>query len=213
MNRKRFLLVLTIVIFTLGATSCKLPASTPPPGTATLEGCFPVPGSGTDTMGIFETIATQTALAALGTGQVPVAATPTSAAAAATKTPKPTSAPVEVAEATPGIPTSYTLQKGEFPYCIARRFNLNPNELLVQNGLNANSTTYPGMKLSIPQTGHSFPGSPALHSHPATYTVKSGDTIYTVACYYGNVDPLVIAKVNGLSSPYTLKSGQELQIP
>src|SRR5690606_3962464 len=36
----------------------------------------------------------------------------------------------------PGVrPSTYTLQKGEFPYCIARRFNVDPTQLLSMSGL------------------------------------------------------------------------------
>ncbi len=230
MNIKRFLLLAIIVVVALSASGCKLPASTAPAATPTTGSGFPVPG--TETMGLFETIATQTAAAAAGGGQAaptqgsnqPTILAPTNQpgtqpqqpTAKPTKTPAPpapTKKAVVVPKATAGLPGSYTLQKGEFPYCIARRFNVNPGELLNINGLSGNSTTYPGMRLSIPQTGHTFPDGRDLHNHPADYTVKSGDSIYTIACYYGDVDPLVIADVNGLNAPYSLSSGQVLQIP
>ena len=69
----------------------------------------------------------------------------TSTPAAVTFTPAPVtvvpmtgtiSAGTVVASTAPlgAAPATYTLQQGEFPYCIARRYNLNPEELL-------NSTT------------------------------------------------------------------------
>jgi LysM repeat protein len=110
-------------------------------------------------------------------------------------------------------PTSYTLQQGEFPYCIARRFNLNPSDLLSMNNISDGSLFYPGLILTIPQTG-SFPGDRALHGHPDTYTVDTPDTtIYGVACYYGDVLPQNIASANGLSLSSTLTVGQKLTIP
>ena len=57
------------------------------------------------------------------------------------------------------INTTYTLQAGEYPYCIARRFNVNPAELLNLNGLTSSSHVTPGRVLQIPQTGHPFPGT------------------------------------------------------
>lgn len=230
MNIKRFLLLSVVVVILVGASGCKLPASTAPAATPTTGSGFPVPG--TETMGLFETIATQTAAAAAGGGQgAPTqgggqvtAAVSTSAAvqpAQATPAPsentpvppKPTKKAVVVPAATAGLPASYTLQKGEFPYCIARRFNVNPGELLSINGLTTNSMVFPGMTLTIPQTGNTFPDGRELHSHPTDFTVRSGDSIYTIACYFGDVDPLVIAKVNGLSKPYSLTAGDSLQIP
>jgi hypothetical protein len=66
--------------------------------------------------------------------------------------------------------------------------------------------------LTIPTTG-TFPGPRALLSHPTTYTVGGGETIYSIACYYGDVDPMAIAAVNALSSPYTLSPGTTIRIP
>jgi LysM repeat protein len=119
---------------------------------------------------------------------------------------------VVVATATPGRPASYTLEKGEYPWCIARRFNVDPNTLLAQNGLSDGQTLQPGLTLSIPQSG-SFPGDRALHPHPTTYTVNVDDSFNSIACYFGDLDPSVIAAANGLSLTSPLTSGQILNIP
>ncbi len=111
-------------------------------------------------------------------------------------------------------PASYALQQGEFPYCVARRFNVNPDELLSLNGLADGQTYYPGLTLKIPQTGNPFPADRALHPHPTTYTVSSSEqTVYGVACIYGDVDPAAIAAANGISVNATLTAGQQLSIP
>jgi LysM repeat protein len=111
-------------------------------------------------------------------------------------------------------PSTYTLQSGEWPFCIARRYNLDPDELLALNGLVDNETVFPGLTLKIPQTGNPFPGPRAWHTHPATYTVNSSDqTIFGIACYYGDIDPARIAQANGLSVSATLSAGQNLTIP
>jgi LysM repeat protein len=110
-------------------------------------------------------------------------------------------------------PTTYELKAGEYPYCIARRFNLDPQGLMAANGLTSAETFYPGLKLTIPQTG-TFPGNRSLHPHPATFTVTSTeDTIYKIACYYGDLDPSQIIATNNLASPYTLHVSQSLTIP
>jgi LysM repeat protein len=126
---------------------------------------------------------------------------------------QPTSPAIVVPTATPGLPASYTLKGGEFPYCIARRFNVNPNELLQINGLGSHSVYYSGMTLRIPQTGRTFPGQRSLRPHPSSYTVRSGDTIYKIACAFGDVDPNSIAIANGMEQPYKLSPGQVLNIP
>jgi LysM repeat protein len=109
-------------------------------------------------------------------------------------------------------PATYTLQDGEFPYCIARRFDVDPDQLLSLNGLVDGQTLYAGAVLKIPQSG-SFPGSRALRNHPTTYTASAGDTIPGIACLFGDIDPSAIASANGLSVGSTLSAGQQLSIP
>ncbi len=116
--------------------------------------------------------------------------------------PSPTAAPP---------PQTYTVQKGEFPYCLARRFNVNINNLLSQNGVGG--SVDPGQTLKIPQDGSQFGGARALLPHPTTYTVKAGESIYTIACAFGDVDPVYLAQVNNIPAPYTLSAGQMLQVP
>jgi LysM repeat protein len=111
-------------------------------------------------------------------------------------------------------PATYTLQRGEYPYCIARRFNVDPGELLVLNGMLNRETFYSGMVLQIPQTGNPFPGERRQRVHPAIYTVSRADeTMHTVACEFGDVYPEVIAQANGLSMDSVLSIGQQLNIP
>jgi LysM repeat protein len=121
-------------------------------------------------------------------------------------------APVEI-QPTAGIPASYTLQNGEWPFCIARRFDVNQYELLNINGLTLNSRPQVGFTLKIPQTGNNFVGELSLKDHPADYTVKAGDTLYTIACAFGDTSPDMIALANDLSAPYDLSAGQTLRIP
>jgi len=131
----------------------------------------------------------------------------------ATVTPMTASTPViVVASATPGRPGSYTLHAGEFPYCIARRFDVNPGDLMNLNGLSSGQILQPGKTLKIPATG-SFPGTRALQVHPATYTVAVNDTFYSIACAFGDVDPSAIAAANGLAITAPLTTGTVLNIP
>jgi len=69
------------------------------------------------------------------------------------------------------------------------------------------------MVLKIPQTGHPFPGSRVLRSHPTTYSVQTGDTVYSIACLFGDVSPDAIAAANGLAEPFKIASGQVINIP
>jgi LysM repeat protein len=137
------------------------------------------------------------------------AAATTAVVSAATVMPPANSTPVPA-----GVrPASYTLQYGEFPYCIARRFNVDPEALLSASGLTSPDLYYPGLVLKIPQSG-AFPGTRMLASHPTTYTVSSSDeTLYSIACKYGDVEPGALASANGLSTGATLSVGQQIKIP
>ena len=138
--------------------------------------------------------------------------TATMALSAGTTLPGNTSQPA--ATSVPGTrPASYTLMAGEFVYCISRRFNVDPDQTLALNGLSDAQTIYPGLVLKIPQSG-SFPGDRMLQNHPTTYTVvSSSETLYSIACKFGDVDPSSIAAANGLSVGAALTAGQQLSIP
>src|SRR4030067_475997 len=47
----------------------------------------------------------------------------------------------------------------------------------------------------------------------APYGVKAGDSIYSIACTYGDVDPNAIILANSLTSPYTLTPGATIRVP
>ena len=225
MTTTRYIIFIVLVTSVLILSGCKLSASTPPPASET-------PDSAMSTLEAeLGNIATQTAVAGGEVESVPTqpssggeategAASPEAPPATSPESPEstepppaPTQTPVPVAPATPGVPETHQLQKGEFPFCIARRYNVNVSELLSINGLGSNSVVPVGYNLKIPQTGNTFVGQRALINHPTNHNVVAGETIYTVACKYGDVDPLAIAQANGLSSPYTLSAGEVIHIP
>jgi len=242
-SMKRGTIVASILVLVVLITSaCDLPYSTPPASTNTPidpNSLFATPLGETPSMSDVEVFGTGTALALSGT-PLPVIATQTpstplgtqdltTSAASATPTPlvstNPTStATLAISGTTVGtLPTSapvgsrpatYTLQRGEFPYCIARRFDVDPSELLARNSLTTAEaySLAPGTVLSIPQSG-SFPGNRALAPHPPTYTVLSGETLYVIACKFGDVSPQTIADANGISVDAPLSAGQTLKIP
>jgi LysM repeat protein len=145
----------------------------------------------------------------VGTPSTPTNAVPTTPVAVVSTPSGPTATPVPA-----GVrPSSYTLQNGEFPYCIARRFNVDPDALLSASGLTSPDLYYSGLTLTIPQSG-TFPGARMLATHPTTYTVSSSDeTIYSIACKFGDIDPATIASANNIASSAKLTTGQQLQIP
>jgi LysM repeat protein len=234
MNHKR---VLRTSIFcflggliVIGLASCQLPASNGPQSTSETNDGFPIPGNTATPGGINVSIfATQTAQARSrvviptsntnpyppATSVIPlITATPSELIPTATSVLNTPAAQVTYVTATPGgPPATYTLAEGEFIYCIARRFNVDVNELLTLNGLTLDSLLSPGTELKIPQTGDPFIGTRVLHEHPTTYKVQTDDTLNRIACYFGDVSPDMIALQNGLTSYTDLPVGKTLVIP
>jgi hypothetical protein len=129
----------------------------------------------------------------------------------ATPTPEPTIPPINVDKT---VPKTYALHDGEFPWCIARRFNLNPVELLNANGIPVGQSQFSaGLVLTIPNNIGSFEGNRALRGHTSPYNVKTGDTFYSIACYYGDLWPEEIAAANNMDLGDSLPAGTKLVIP
>ena len=220
MSKKLYILLAVMVISSVVFTACVKQAtsnnSLPTPTTGLASDTPAGAGPTDDPIAMLYAYATQTAIAGGGATPQPVVTDATPGGVNPTAgMPSPTATLyVVMPTLTPGpLPSSYTLQVGEYPYCIARRFDVNPEELLALNNLSDGSLYKPGLVLQIPQSGNPFPGNRALNPHPATYVVQSDDTIYAVACHYGDIDPLVIAQMNGLQPPYSLTTGSTLQIP
>lgn len=228
---RRSIAFLIAVLLVAGLAGCKrpIPGSTQEPAVSP-EAAEPFPAGGaTDVLDQFYLFATQTAMATQGittgvpqvleTGAIAPGSQLTPAAPGVVPTEAvvqpvvATAVPVIVPTATPGLPAKYTLKTGEFPYCIARRFNVDPGALLRANGLTTYSVYYAGMELQIPQNAAKFPGSRALKPHPATYTVRPGDTLASIACAFGDVDPEMIAFANSFGGNEKVAQGQVIQVP
>ncbi|MBM3151520.1 MAG: LysM peptidoglycan-binding domain-containing protein [Chloroflexi bacterium] len=232
MLKKTILGLALVVIAALALSACERSASPASLPTPTIEGGGPVSIENVDDpMEMLQAYATMTAIAEGGqpaettpTPTVDPLAQPSGAETTALPSLTPSPTPVIAGSVTlaAGAPTAiinrpatYTLQQGEYPFCIARRFNVNQYELLDANGLTlSQGVNLPvGYTLTIPQTGTPFSGTRVLHTHPTTYTVQLNDTIYRVACYFGDLDPSLIITTNNLVSPFTLQVGQQLNIP
>ncbi len=97
----------------------------------------------------------------------------------------------------------YTVQKGDTLYGIANKYGISVDELKAANNLSSNTLTI-GKVLLIPEVEE--PETPDEN----IYTVKSGDTLYSIANKYGmTVDEL--KALNNLTSN-TLSIGQKLVI-
>ena len=224
------------ILLVLALSACTKSASKVPSATATGNVPFPTPLADNNALKTIQsqtqtaqTVAPKTTAAPATATLAPAAtsaqkpaekpaatAAPTKAAPDASPTPVPPTAtqkPVVIAPtATPGRPAAYTLQSGEFPYCIARRFNVNPADLMSLNGMGMTDKPLAGTILKIPASG-SWPGERALQAHPASYVVKTNDNVYGIACLFGDADPDAIITANGLSGGFALSPGETLQIP
>lgn len=223
MKQKAWAFIAIAIILALVLTACQRSYSKAPIPSPTADNSLPFPLPGTSDSLKNVNAATQTAAAvasllgpvsgqtsAPGTTEVVAPLPPTNTPVP----PTPTPTFVMIASATPGRPTTYTIHQGEWPFCLARRFNIEPAALLDANGLTIDSRPEPGTELSIPAGAAAWSaGARSLIQHPALYTVASGDTIYSIACEFGDVDPNGIIAANNLKDPYTLTVGSTIQVP
>ena len=233
MSRKKqgSIVTTSLLLAAVLISACQQPYSTPPAATNTpldTNSLFSTPMGEPDSMQTVESFITQTALAGDPNAAI-VTATPGAPGDVATITATPiidlnptVTATQAVAVATtaaaPAVSGSeWILKNGEFPYCIARRYNVDPSDLIKASGLSSPDIYYEGQKLIIPQnsTWPASLGSRSLLNRPGTYKVtgNSDITIYGVACKYGDINPATIAQNNNLSVDATLTIGQTLNIP
>lgn len=101
---------------------------------------------------------------------------------------------------------TYTVQRGDTLYTIAQRFGVSVGSLRQRNGLWTDSLRI-GQRITIP-TGT---GTASTAASGWTYTVRRGDTLFTISQRVG-VPVDTLRSVNGLASN-TLRIGQRLTIP
>ena len=200
MNSGKYFLVMIVIASAVMLSSCQRVASQAPISTPTSKSDFPFPIS--TQPNVMKEILGSTATAM-------AKAVSTSTATAVPPTEEPPPPPPELI-----VPSTYKLEQGEWPTCIARRFNVNVSTLLAINGLSMDSRPGVGTTLQIPSDSEwsSFHGPIQLRAHPTEYTVRAGDTVYSIACYYGDVYPQEILDANGIDG-YKVSPGQLLAIP
>lgn len=102
--------------------------------------------------------------------------------------------------------TTYVVQKGDTLWAIASAYNTTPQAIIELNNLTS-STLSIGQKLKIPSTITTPEPTPEEN----TYTVKKGDSLWTIANKYG-VTVTELRSLNNLKSD-NLSIGQVLLIP
>jgi LysM repeat protein len=126
-------------------------------------------------------------------------------------TPVPTSVPSTNPPAT--NPSTYTVQRGDWIYALARRFGVSVAALVAANpGKNPN-LLYPGQVLTIPSgTSSTLPPDPGTPPSGNTYTVQPGDTLFAIAVRF-KTSILALQIQNKLANPNFISPGQVLAIP
>lgn len=105
---------------------------------------------------------------------------------------------------------TYTVKAGDTLYSIARRYNITVSQLASANNISNPSLIRAGQILTIP--GKSTSPSPAPAPAKTTYTVKVGDTLYSIAGRY-NVTVSQLVSANKLADASFIRVGQVLAIP
>lgn len=103
---------------------------------------------------------------------------------------------------------TYTVKSGDTLYSIARKYNISVESIKDLNNLTTNNLRI-GQKLKIPFKQNTT--SPSINNDTNTYTVKKGDTLYSIARANGTtVD--ILKSLNNLSSN-SLSVGDKLKLP
>ena len=109
---------------------------------------------------------------------------------------------------------THVVAYGETLYSIARQYGITPQALADANGITAQSWVYAGQRLIIPGSAlaASVSVASAQTSPGGMYTVRAGDTLYSVSRQFGvSVDE--IAQANDIPPNGFLYTGWQLKIP
>lgn len=107
----------------------------------------------------------------------------------------------------------HTIKKGETLYTIAHMNHTTIAEVRETNGLKKGEVLKLGRVLTVPQDTYSAPRSEHVKKRePIEYTIKGGDTLYTVAHMY-HTTIAEVREANGIKKGEILKLGRILTVP
>ena len=105
---------------------------------------------------------------------------------------------------------SYTVQRGDTLFAIARRYGTTVDEIVNINSIANPNLIYPGEVLRIP-TNSTTQGEETRGTGDIIYTVQRGDTLSKIAREY-NVSVAHIVELNDISNPNLIYPGEKLRI-
>lgn len=130
--------------------------------------------------------------------------------------------PAEAAHDFSGKAFAYVVRPGDTVFKIARRFRVDPFDVIVFNNLGKPDRLFPGQKLFIPKQRFAvkkfmpvkrvFPRKQRVFKKAFVYTVRPADTLFSISRRF-RVNPFRIAAVNGIPNPNRIFAGQRLVIP
>src|SRR5574344_280610 len=97
---------------------------------------------------------------------------------------------------------NYIIQKNDTLDIIAQKFKTTPSNILDINNIYYADQLREGTELIVPKTKDYF----------TVYTINQGDNLYQIAKRY-NINPTLLAAINGLSESDYVYPKQELLIP
>ncbi|MEA4811293.1 MAG: LysM peptidoglycan-binding domain-containing protein [Anaerolineaceae bacterium] len=111
-------------------------------------------------------------------------------------------------------PAEHVIAKGETVMCLARRYDVNPDEIISLNKLENPGSLSIGDKLKIPASGK-FPGDRKanFYERPDIYNITGETTASEVACWYGDVYPEEVMQANNLKSNDLPAGTKTLNLP
>ncbi len=144
---------------------------------------------------------------------------------APTATAAPTNAPAATATIAPTTPpaisiptqtfTTYTVQRGDSLFKIARKFGVTVRAIQNLNGIVNASRIFPGQVIKIPVTTPStapLPTAPPAAGSASTYVVQRGDRLINIARKFNTTLNALLAMNPGLD-PNRIFVGQVINIP